>query len=149
MRNFLKKAVIVTCVFVATFMLTVIAFADFDVQNDNYKGTYYSDRSDGTIKVTDRDFKIWIYFDHDNCCFLTGSTSDGKLSNSAPDHFNAIFEKAYKVFSDGTYPEQYLSIPWYKASGDVSVKMGGLFNTKVKQVTITSKQSGYKYTLTN
>lgn len=146
MRKFFYKAIVVTCVFIAAFMLTVIAFADFEVENPEHKGTYYSDRSGGSIIISDSAIKILSYYDSNELCFLSGTSTDGKLSNSSV-NFYAIVNKAYKVYSNGSYVDKYPYISYYRATGNVTFKWGGLFNSHIKQITITSNESGYKYIL--
>lgn len=141
MKNKLKKAVCLFGVFIASFMLTVTAFATVDVDFDFYigkyimvkNGTYY----DGYVKVNDEnDFVLFAYIDFDNMCYVSGKNGTGRIV-AGKKGFETYFERVVKCAADGTLPANPGYVPDFKATGAV---------TKfIKTAYIVSDQSGYTY----
>lgn len=143
-----KQLFCMVCAFIASFLVTVTAFAndDYDSENKNFFGTYRCNaislskslitvRNDGYCDIT-------AYWDLENKEFYSGRTSDFKISNS-PTNFFANYKTVKKVISNGTEVKDSkgnsIIIDGYVASGDVSID-----SSKIK---IRSNQCGLDYVL--
>ncbi len=151
MKCKVKRMLCLVCVFVASFVLTVTAFADFIIYNENFIGKYKCNSRlfpDSYVQVMNTGiFKLHAYYDDNRdgllyySAFISGSSQDGKISNSPPYNFYAYFENAYLVLRNGDLPTHITYIPDYQAIGDIDVE------GKWKKISIISKQSDYSYIL--
>lgn len=151
MKDKIKKAVCLALVFITTFVLTVTAFAEFQVENENFIGRYecVGNNRIGYILANEgaETFDLHVYEDDNYHCFMSGSSDDGKISNSPYNHFYAYYKKVKRVQRDGSPAVGTQTVEDYEATGKVSVKLG-LFKI-IKKVTISSGESLLDYVLEN
>ncbi|MDE6733472.1 MAG: hypothetical protein K2J77_11430 [Oscillospiraceae bacterium] len=140
-----KQLFCMACAFVASFLVTVTAFATVDLSNDNYIGTYNCEsNSNSCIIVYDDYVRVRTYKDNEYNTYYTGVSYNYIISNSSSDNFYADFASVAEVNgSNGRpyYPQIYRQN--YIATGDVRHELN-VFG-QVKSVIIRSKQSEYKY----
>lgn len=141
-----KQLFCMACAFVASFLVTVTAFAAVDISNDNFYGTYeYPNNSSHSIENHDGEY-VWlrIYRDDNYYGYFSGISYNFKISNSPPDEFYAECELVTQVNpSTGRPYSPLVRIDSYIATGDVSTEhypFGFL-----KSITIKSKQSSRTY----
>ena len=128
MKNKLKRAVCLFGVFIASFLLTVTAFADndFEVVNKSFIGLYkcldtknhpnsfIDARNDGYLQIK-------AYMDMDYYCHFSGFSTNWKISNSNPDNFWAKFDSVTRVHSDGSLVQPVSRLDNYIATGYVTI----------------------------
>lgn len=142
-----KTIVIMLLVFAFSFLLTINAFAEWDIENENYFGFYNSNRSDyGFVNVTKDDavffaylhiFTVGVYSD-----FITGVSEDGYLSFT---DYSFSIPKYEIVDKDGGT----MGRVGYNANvfGDTIVELGVFGN--IKSITLRPHHDlTVKYTLT-
>lgn len=140
-----KQLFCMVCAFVASFLVTVTAFATVDLSNDNYIGTYNcASNSNSCIVVYDDHVLVRTYKDAEFNKYYGGTTYNYMIGQTSPDDFYADFERVAEI--DGSngrpyYPQIYRQN--FVATGDISIKHG--FWGKIESITIKSKQSEYEY----
>lgn len=148
MKTKIKRLVCMTIAFVASFMVSVTAFADFIISNETYYGKYFADvKGSPYIEVSENGYvRIFAYRDDAEKAFLRGISYDVVLyvgSSGFVANFNSVVKTHYDgtiIDSDpleaGIQPDRILG---YTASGKLNSISG--------KITIISKQSGLYYTL--
>lgn len=141
-----KQMFCMACVFVASFLVTVTAFAAVDLSNDNFIGTYeYENNPSQCIEVHDEGYvRLRIYRDDENNGYYSGVSYEYKLSATGSDQFYAKCEYVAKVNGANGRPyTPLIKIKDYIATGDINIKYG-LWGVP-ESITIKSKQSNRKY----
>lgn len=123
--------------FVASFVMTVTAYAAIDVDYSIYGGRYRSSDTSvgGYISISKNSINLVVYRDDKEDCYVGGSTTDGYILSPSSKPFYALFDKVNILNTDGTGAGG--SIPDYEASGSLFKK--GMKNG------IKSLQSDLKY----
>lgn len=141
-----KQLFCMVCAFVASFLVTVTAFADstFDIQNSNYYGTYDAEvNSRGYVKVNEDMAKFGVYL-HDTYGYLNGTSQSGFLTKNA---YSFTIKEAYIVNESGV-PSGSKAYN-VRAVGTTTVKGGDVITFVIKTITLTPNGStGEKYVLT-
>lgn len=119
-----KQWVCMVIAFVASFMVTVTAYASTDADTfDFYVGKYYHKEPNGYgvgyVDVNkDSYFYLFAYADFIKSCFVSGEDGVGIISKI--DGFDARFDVVTKCRMDGSDPVNPGKILEYKATGDVN-----------------------------
>lgn len=141
-----KQLFCMVCVFVASFLLTVTAFAEsaFEIQNSNYFGTYVAQvNSMGYVMVKEDIVRFAIYH-HDTYGYLNGTAQHGFLTKNA---YSFTISEA-TIVNNGGVP---LGTKAYNvnATGTTTVKGGEIITWVIKSITLTPNgNTGEKYVLT-
>ncbi len=143
-----KQLFCMVCAFVASFVLTVTAFAEIDIDYTIYGGKYKSNDSSkaGYISISETRIGLVVFWDdnEEDGCFLSGSTTDGYILFPSSCPFYALYDTVTVVGATGvpidTNP--YLSGIQMKVIPDYEVK-GGIFGSG--KHTISPRQSTVKY----
>lgn len=141
-----KQLFCMVCAFVASFLMTVTAFAAVDISNENFYGVYeYPNNSSQRIVNHDGEYiRLQIYRDDDNHGYFNGISYNFKISNSPGEQFYADCEHVTMVNpSNGSAYTPLVIIDDFRATGDVHTEhyVGGW----IKSITIKSKQSSHTY----
>lgn len=142
-----KQLFCMACAFVASFLVTVTAFAEstYGMVNSNWLGSYKcSDSSLPGSKIIARDqdsCRIQAYFDSrpEYYGYYTGETDCYSLAPLTSPNFEAIFEKAILGYSNGipvTNNGTIVTEPYYTATGKT---------LDIIKQTINSEQSTLDY----
>lgn len=140
-----KQLFCMVCVFVASFLITVTAFAE-DISNSTFYGTYkYPGNSSQCIENHDGEY-VWlrIYRDDENHGYYSGVSYFFKISNAPPEHFYAECNSVLQVNpSNGRPYSPQVKIDNYTATGTIDIKYSFL---SIESITINSNQSAnHKY----
>lgn len=134
LKNKVKQLMCMVCVFVASFLVTVTAYAYIDVDYSIYGGKYksYDESAPGYISISEENIRLVVYRDDPHNCFVSGTTTVGYVLYSPPKDFYALFSSVIKVNTDGSIKDADLGtsgiqierIPDYEASGLLFTVMG-------------------------
>lgn len=146
MKNKLIKAVCLFGVFIASFMLTVTAFAynNSEMINTHYYGVYKCMDQDkfpeSLINIREDGYlQIKAYMDLDYMSYFSGFSTNWAISNSGQDKLWAEFDSVTKVYRDGSLVKPLKRQDNYYATGGITIMDNLPF------IVITSNQSDLAY----
>ncbi len=127
MKTKIKQLVCMTIAFVASFMVSVTAFAStIPTASTNstfpfYVGSYIKQNGSGHITLnSDDDFSLTIYRDDTKNCYVSGRNGQGIIGIGAR-AFDVSFDSVTKCNADGTPPATPGKILGYEAVGKVAI----------------------------
>ena len=127
-----KLLVILLLVFTFSFMLTVHAFAEWKIENENYFGTYYSNISSIAFLKVDETRLVMVDYTDGNYSEISGISEDGALTSN---YYSFTFEEVQKY--SATAPDHTVRIPHVTIVGTTKLQMGGFLGLQIKSITLT------------
>lgn len=127
-----KLLVILLLVFTFSFMLTVQAFAEWNIKNKYYLGGYQGHKYPETFMLLEEDqLYIFEYLD-DTYGYITGTSYDGTLTDTG---YSFFFDSVDKY--GPLDPPQHNTARNVYIFGKTYVTMGGFLNMQIKSVRLT------------
>lgn len=131
--------------FFLTLSVSISVFAEYDVTNPNYYGSYYLNgdtNSPSYINVNSERILLNAYYVDERKCYLRGTSRNGYLTNSK---FGATFSRISKCDESGMFLGEDDYVTNFVATGYVKIE-GWLLNP-LDKININSYNNGCVFTL--
>ncbi len=144
MNKIIKRTGIIALASYLALAVPISAFAEYNISNSNYYGTYYLDgdtNSPSYINVNETRILLNAYYINGKKCYVRGSSREGYLTSSK---FSASYSRISKCDASGVFLGENDYLANVMVTGDVSIE-GSLFHP-LDKIHITSDDNDGVFT---